>query len=141
MTTHTHHNDAVDVRLVGEHEDTRIRATDFTAINTFSLAGVAADVNNAQGLLPLDRYRRRAEILINQPAQLQTGFVLIGSRAQVSNGQGGRLRPGNRFVTEGMQALFFSGDGATAMEIVAIVERYSPYDQRIDYDESNTDTT
>lgn len=246
----------VEIKPIGLHEDTRVRAADYGVINTIILAGT----ENALALLPYDRYRRRAVIQINSPnagaagtpavsstatgaiaagagsaalangvpvtgftlsfsaapsttgtatlsnvtggpytfnipsgqtspytvtfpapitasgpgvaptltiaglgtgagtiemygltpavaaANAASGFCLIGARRQVQNGVGGKFRPGNSITIEDVQDLYVTGDGVTPLEIIVLNERYSPYDQRevyidSEYDETDEDTS
>lgn len=54
------------------------------------------------------------------------GYCLIGSRKQVQNGQGTKVRVGNAFVVENQQDVYVTGDGVTAIDVLVLNERYDP---------------
>jgi hypothetical protein len=121
--------------LVKEVGGTKVERAEFGTWSTYVLLGTAADV--PQRILPLDRNRRRAVIQVNPGiAGNATGFVMVGSKAQVANGMaaaignpGGQLVSGNSVTVENMQELYLMSDGAHSLSVVVLQERYAPSEQ------------
>jgi hypothetical protein len=58
------------------------------------------------------------------PLVVNGGFVLVGQLGQVSNGQGGKIIPGDpRWEIRAHSSLYIAGDGATAVNVTLYVER------------------
>jgi hypothetical protein len=111
----------LDVRVVGEVEQA---GKDYTSWSTYILGGTPADV--AQRILPLDRRRDRAVIIVQPGTAGNTnGFVLIGSYRQVLNGQGAQLVNGNSIVMEGVQETWLQSDLAHSLAVTVIADRYA----------------
>jgi hypothetical protein len=53
------------------------------------------------------------------------GYVLIGSRSQVMNGQGAQIQNGFGTVTEGTQETWMTSDGSHSLSVVVLQERYA----------------
>lgn len=115
--------DPIDVRVVGG-EATKESAADFGSWRTFNILA-----NNAQGpqqILPIDRNRSKARIIVTNGAGAAAGaFVLLGSRGQIQNNQGGTLFGGNTITVESSQEVWLTGDGTNAMTVTVLAERYA----------------
>jgi hypothetical protein len=72
-----------------------------------------------QQILPQNNKRKEAQIIIFGTA----GYVLVGTRAQVQNKQGGQLQAG-RYPFEAKQELWLAGDGTNAFTVTVLDERY-----------------
>lgn len=75
-----------------------------------------------QQILPQNNRRKQAAVFVSGAA----GYVLVGTRGQVMNNQGGRLIAGsaNRFPIENKQELWMTGDGTNAVTVTVLDERY-----------------
>jgi|SRR5215467_3916153 len=112
--------DPIPVKLVS----TESEVPDFGTWNTYSWAAASSLAATAQRILPLDRRRHKARIIVFNGAAAGAGaFVLVGSRGQVQNNQGGQLQPGNYEITNA-QELWVGSDGVNAMIVTVLQERY-----------------
>jgi hypothetical protein len=128
----THTMEPMPVKIVKDPDESAIEAAHFGNVTTYQLAGTESGAAGVIRILPIDRFRRRAVILVNNPSggavAAAGSYVLIGSRGQVANGQGGRLQPGNSLLLENMQDWYLSADGTHALDVVVLQERYDIYD-------------
>lgn len=110
----------IDVRIVPSDEDVTVRAATFGSWMTVSWAAGAkvTDAGFPAQILPLDRNRRQAQIVV----QIAAGYVLVGSRKQISNGQGGQLTSG-RYPVANIEELFVAPDGTNAAVVTVLNER------------------
>lgn len=110
----------IDVRIVPPDDEVAVNAATFGAWMTFSwLAGAKiTDVGMPVQILPLDRNRRQAQVIV----QVAAGYVLLGSRKQVSNGQGGQV-PSGRYPVASIGELYAAPDGTNAATITVLAER------------------
>jgi hypothetical protein len=92
---------------------------------TFSWAAATPVNIAAQRILPLDRKRHKAQVIVYNGTGAGAGaFILIGSRNQIYNAQGGQLQAG-RYPIENSQELWITSDGVNAMTITVLQERYN----------------
>lgn len=89
---------------------------------TFKLLGT----EQAQQLLPQAPKRSAATIQVGPGFDDNNtlGYLLIGTRAQVQNGQGGVLASGYSFTYHAQQALWIQGDGSHHLTVTVLDERY-----------------
>lgn len=98
----------------------REQSADWGSWQTFFFSATA---NPAQQVLPQNNRRKSATLQVNGA----TGYVLVGTRGQVMNGQGGRLFGGagiNRCTVENKQELWMIGDGTNTLTVTILDERY-----------------
>lgn len=109
----------IDVRVVPADDDVTIRAATFGSWLTVEWP-VATAFNAAMfpaRLLTVDRNRRKAQIIVQT-----TGYILVGSRGQIFNNQGGKLASG-RYPVENIEELYTCSDGVTAAIVTVLQER------------------
>lgn len=91
---------------------------------TFNFAATTTPQASFQQILPQNRKRRRAQIIVfNGTGAAAGAFVRVGTIAQVMNNSGGQLQAG-RFPIENAQGLWAVSDGTNAMIVVVCDERY-----------------
>ncbi len=110
----------IDVRIVPADGEVAVTAAVFGSWMTFSwpAATLQSDPRFPLKLLPLDRNRRKAQIIV----QIAAGFVVVGSLKQVANGQGGQL-PSGRYPIENIEELYITSDNVNAATITVLQER------------------
>lgn len=109
----------IDVRIVKADDEVSIQAATFGSWLTVSWP-VTTAFNAVQfplQLLALDRSRRKAQLVVQT-----TGYIVVGSRGQVANNQGGQL-PAGRYPIENIEALYTCSDGVTAATVTVLQER------------------
>lgn len=111
----------VPVHIVGTSVDDQESAP-YASWQTIPLTGTEA----AQQLLAQDVKRKRAQIFINPGFTNGNtlGYVLVGSRSQVQNGQGGVLVSGNVVNISNTRELWIATDGSHALTVTILDERY-----------------
>lgn len=57
------------------------------------------------------------------PMQVFNGFINVGTLGQVQNGQGGRVYAGQKWEIRAHDMVYFTGDGATPLNVTVLVER------------------
>jgi hypothetical protein len=97
---------------------------EFGSWATYSWPANTTAAASAQPILQQTRKRSKAQIIVYAGTGAAAGaFILVGSRGQVQNGQGGQLQPG-RYPVENAQQLWVASDGTNAMIVVVLDERY-----------------
>lgn len=120
--------EALNVRVV--ETTTEQEAPAWGTWRTFSWAAATSQAASAQRILPYDKRRAKARVLVFTGAGAVAGaYVQIGQREQVMNGQGGQIIvgavPGNFQVElNNSQETWISSDGVNAMIITVLQERY-----------------
>lgn len=108
---------------VGHDLNTQGQAADYGAWMTY-LTPAGADV--ARPILPFEPARHRIVLIVSAPGAVVAGSgVWVGTQAQcqASPPVGGFLPPG-MVVTENNQPLWLVGDGANAMRVTVLQERW-----------------
>lgn len=114
----------IDVRMVGG-ETEREAGADYGTWFTITIPATTPQATVAQRILPLDRYRKSAEIIVFNGAGAAAGaFVLVGAKGQILNGLGGQLQAG-RYPVENVQELWLTGDGTNSMIVTVLTERWA----------------
>lgn len=112
------------IHVVLDKDEEQARTPEFGAWMTVSWPAATSAAVSAQPLLRETRNRSKAQIIVYNGAAAAAGaFVLVGSRGQVMNGQGGQLQPG-RYPVENSQELWIASDGVNAMIVTVLDERY-----------------
>lgn len=94
---------------------------EFSSWRTELLTGLESGLQ----ILPQSTLRKRARIMVMPGnAGNVAGYVLVGSQAQVENGQGGRIYYPGVVELCGEPALYLSGDGTNSLSVVISDERY-----------------
>jgi len=115
--------DPIDVRIIGGSPSKDL-ASDFGSWKTFSV--LAGNAQGPQQILPVDRNRSKARVLVfNGTGAAAGAFVLLGSRGQIQNNQGGTILGGTSITVENSQELWMTGDGTNAMTVTVLAERYA----------------
>lgn len=108
---------------VGHDLSTRGQAADYGAWFTYS---TPAGADAARVILPYEQARHRALLVVSAPGAVVPGSgVWVGTEAQAKANPplGGFLPPGT-YTTENDQALWLVGDGANAMRVAVLQERW-----------------
>jgi hypothetical protein len=107
----------IPVRIVGEEQE---EASQFGTWIRYDLA--VGDVNSYQ-VIPQDRKRKRAVVMVN-PSATVTAFVSIGTIGQLTAGTGGRIYQGQSVTMESQTAMWIRADGANAVSVSILLETY-----------------
>lgn len=104
--------EAIDVRIVNQDEPVRPERPQLASWQGMNLAGTEA----AFILIPQDKRRRKATIVVQAAAS--TTYLLIGSMAQVQNGQGFFLSGCSSLVYEAQAAIWARPSGALTVSVL-----------------------
>jgi hypothetical protein len=119
---------SLNAGAVGVYPQTDADVVLSASVTTVTITAIAAGTVGAV-------YTAQITLIPITPAP---GFCFIGSRPQVQNKTGGRLRAGNQFTVEDVQDYYVTGDGVTPLEIVVLNERYDPTGQNMEQSEQDT---
>jgi hypothetical protein len=103
---------------------THAHAADFGSYMTYATPA-GADI--ARQILPFDNSRHRAVLVVSAPGSVAaTAGVWIGTQAQcqASPPVGGYLPNGTVLAVEHNQAIWLVGDGANALRVTVVMERW-----------------
>jgi len=101
------------VKLVDSQE--KDEACDWGSFQTFPVTPSTPP----QQILAENPNRKNAYIIVFGSS---TGFVLVGTRGQVMNKQGGQLPPGGQTRYEARQEVWLASDGVTASISVTVLD-------------------
>jgi|SRR5215831_397497 len=97
---------------------------EFGSWHTYSWPANTSVQASAQPILPQTRQRHGAQIIVYNGTSAAAGaYVQVGSMEQVQNNAGAQLQAG-RYPVDAAQQLWAASDGANAMIITVIDERY-----------------
>ncbi len=107
----------IPVCIVDDQSAEKIEAATWGVWTSYTLAGTEP----AQQIIPQDRRRRRAVVIVNGASP---GVVYIGTQAQVQRQVGGILAGGNSVTLESQSPMWMAPDGTHPMTVSVLVEGY-----------------
>jgi len=109
----------IPVRVVGGQQ---VSAPEFGSLRTYVITATSPP----QQILPQSNNRDQARVLVfNGTGAAAGAFVLVGSRQQVMNSQGGQLLNGTNLEIKTSQEMWLTSDGSNTMIVTVLDERYA----------------